>query len=276
MKTIFLLCLLITWQMVTAQSTSLPVYPQHRSLGVEIGFNQLRLLDRNTSSLVYRGNIPTLGFFYEGTKNGNSFLSSLRFGRGSFFSEAYPDRIIKFRNQDAHGHVDSVSVPMRGTNTLAQLSLGYLRQIGQGHDLQPSVGAIISDDLYYPQGFVQPGLMNLASLSPALQLNYVPAERHFFSLRIQVPLVNLVSRSTYNNSVSQPVDGKAVGFFDQGTAWRTPVKHRQIDLSAGWSMRLGDHFRSGLQYRLRLLKNTAPRDLTIAQNELSLRLQMAR
>lgn len=277
MKLTLLLGLLLVVQLGRAQvpaSTEVPT--RQRVFGVQLGINHLRVLDRNTSSLVYTGYLPGVQLHYEGLKNGNRIRAQFRVNRGAFYAEAYPNRTIAFRTEDVYGKIDSVLVPVRGTNTLLGLSLAYSRQIPVTEQLNLDLGAELADDLYYPQGFVQPGLMNMMTLGPHLQMSYAPKNRHLFTVGISVPLVALVSRSNYNNTVSQPHDPRVVGFFDKGTRWDSLGEHRQIDLLLGYQWQMGHQLNSGLHYRYRILKNESPRDLTIQQNELALSIQFVR
>lgn len=249
---------------------------RHQVLSFKLGLNQLKVLDRNTSSLVYTGRLPSLGIGYEGLENHNRLSGDLQISRGSFFAEAFPERFIRFRNEDIYGHVDSVLVSTRGTNTTARLSLAYSRQIQSSGKVRYDLGAKVADDLYYPQGFVQPGLMNVVSLSPLAQMEYLAGTRSFFTVGVSIPLLALVSRSTYSNTVSQPHDNRIIGFLDQGTRWTSIGSHRQIDLTATVHQRLGSRWRGGLHYNFRLLKDNYPRDLTLTKNELALSLQIVR
>lgn len=274
MKTYLLTALLFVGQFLAAQTSENQMPSFFHAFGLQLGFNRMHTLDRNSSALVYQGNLPTLGLHYEASGKSGRFLADLKIGRGSYFSEQYPQRRVRFQQEDIYGKIDSVSVPMRANNTLARISLGYLGHLHQTGSMNYQIGGILSNTLYYPQGFLQPGLMNVASLSPALNMDYHLEKRHFLSLRLVVPILNLVSRSTYNNSVSQPVDNKLVGFFDQGTRWSSLDKHREIQIEASYHFRLTDHWRSGLFYNFSILRNTTPRTLTMTQSELGLSLQI--
>jgi hypothetical protein len=276
MRPLVLIIALFTLTMAGAQSPENQMPGRPGGFGFRLGFNRLQVLDRNTSALIYRGNIPTLGISYRKFANGNNWYGGITVGRGSFFSRDFPDRAIRFRNEDVYGHVDSVSVNMRATNTLFGLNLGYLRDIDPAGPTRYQVGGEVSDNLYYPQGFVQPGLMNVASFSPSVGMEFQPTDRQYFSLKVTVPIFSLVSRSTYNNSVSQPVDKRVIGFLDQGSYWASMAKHREIKIGAAFHFKTGNRWMSGLHYDFRILKNTTPRDLTMTQSEIGLSMQMIR
>ncbi|MCB0632714.1 MAG: hypothetical protein R2824_35475 [Saprospiraceae bacterium] len=277
MKTfIVLLFTLFSIQATIGQNNEPLESTRYGGFGLRLGFNRIHVLDRNNSALLYQGNVPTLSLNYQHVNSGNRWLGELTLGRGSYFSRDFPDRVIQFRNKDVYGHVDSVSVPMRANNTLMKLSLGYLRDIDPAGPLRYQIGGQVSDALFYPQGFVQAGLMNVASVSPMAGMAFQPNDRQYLSLRITVPVFSLVSRSTYNNSVSQPIDNKLVGFFDQGSYWASFSKHREIKIGAAFHFRMGNRWMSGLHYDFRILKNTYPKDLTITQSEVGLSMQMVR
>lgn len=277
MKFNFLLVLLLLFQLGRAQTpTESGVGDQYRLFSFQLGVKHLRVLDRNVSGLVHTGYLPTFSIGYEGLKNNNRIQGNLQLARGGFYAESFPNRSLIFKTEDIYGNIDSVTVPMRGTNTLAGLSLAYSRRVHFGDQMGLDLGAVLADDLYYPQGFVQPGLMNVASLSPKVDLTYAPQMQHVFSIGISVPLLTLVSRSTYNNSVSQPHDARAIAFFDQGTRWSSLESHRQIDLRLAYQWRMGSHLSSSVRYHFRMLKNDLPRSLSLRQNELALGIQIIR
>ncbi len=59
---LFLLLSLIALQRPAAQGNSDAFFTTRRNaLGLRLGFNRLDLLDRNSSALIYRGNIPVVG-----------------------------------------------------------------------------------------------------------------------------------------------------------------------------------------------------------------------
>lgn len=274
MKTFVLLISLFTLQVAISQTEPPLSMNRHEGFGLRLGFNRLHVLDRNTSALLYRGNIPTLNLNYQAAGQRHRWQGELKVGRGSYFSEAYPSRVIQFRNEDVYGKVDSVAVPMRANNSLLALSVGYWRKPASDGSMEYEWGGQLSNQLFYPQGFVQAGLMNVASLSPSLGMAYKASHRQFFSLRIMIPILSLVSRSTYNQSVSQPADKKLVGFFDQGTYWAAPARHREVKLAAAFHFKTGSRWMSGFHYDFHLLKNTQPRELTITQSELGLSMQL--
>ena len=270
----FLLLSLIALQRPAAQGNPDAFFNTRRNaLGLRLGFNRLNLLDRNSSALIYRGNIPMVGIEYQTYGENGYFIANLQAGNGSFFTKNHPGRTIYFMSQDVHGHVDTVAVPVRGSSTLSRLELGYLRKLNPGSDLEVAAGGMFSDEFYYQQGFVTPGLMNVAAISPALRMSWMNDSRYFVSVGISVPLVAAVSRSAWHNSVSQPGGSKAGGFFKQGTRVEDYSGHRQVRFTASVHRKLGNRWLAGLNYDLRTLKNSSPRELRATQHELSMSMQ---
>lgn len=246
---------------------------RRNALGLRLGFNRMAVLDQNTSSLVYRGNIPMVGLEYQAYEENGYLIARLQLGHGSFSSKSYPGRTISFLSQNVRGEIDSVNVPMSGTNTLARLEFGYLQKINPGNQLELAAGGIASNELFYPQGFTMPGLMNVAALSPAVQLSYLTDAKSFFSIGFTVPLVSAVSRSAYHNSVSLPSGSKVGGFFKQGSTVQGFNQHRQMKIAAVWHYRVGSRWLAGLHYDFRALRNAKPRELNAVQHELSISMQ---
>jgi hypothetical protein len=244
-----------------------------KSFGIRLGFKQISLLDRNTSSLIYRASVPVLGFEFRKTKGSGYFLADIQSGRGAFFPKKYPDRQINFLEEDVSGEVKSVMVPMRGTTSIAHLKLGYLHRVNHGENADWYLGAIMSDEMSYQQGFVTPGLMNIASASPITEVRIHPGNRTFVNLSVAIPIASLTTRSAYHNSVSLPTTKKFAGFWANGTRFESLSQHRQINISASVYRHLGDHFQAGFQYQFAALKNQYPRVLKKMENEFSLTLR---
>ena len=119
----FLLLSLIALQRPAAQGNPDAFFNTRRNaLGLRLGFNRLNLLDRNSSALIYRGNIPMVGIEYQTYGENGYFIANLQAGNGSFFTKNHPGRTIYFMSQDVHGHVDTVAVPVRGSSTLSRLA----------------------------------------------------------------------------------------------------------------------------------------------------------
>lgn len=271
--TLGLLVVLMRPPAAAQENAPLSFSSRQQTLGVRLGFNRLTMLDRNTSGLLYGGTIPMLGVNYQRQSEKGVFHMKLQGGRGGLFAQNYPDRSIRFLEQDVYGHTDTITVPMRGNSALARFELGYFRQIDTGNHLRWAAGGLVANETFYQQGFVTPGIMNTATVSPAVQMAWNGGNGYFLSVGISVPVAALVSRSTYHNSVSLPEAGKIEGFFRQGTKVASLGTHRQVKFSAALHHKLGDRWLAGLEYDLRLLKNTYPRPLSIMQHEVGMSFQ---
>lgn len=271
--TLWLLAALTGPPAAAQENVPLSFSGRQQTLGVRLGFNRLTMLDRNTSSLLYAGNIPMLGVNYQRQNENGVFHLKLQGGRGGFFAQNHPDRSIRFLEQDVYGHTDTITVPMRGNSTLARLELGYFRKIDAGEHLRWAAGGLVSNETFYQQGFITPGIMNVATVSPAVQMAWNGGGDYYLSVGIAAPIAALVSRSAYHNSVSLPDAGKIEGFFRQGTKVASLGTHQQVKFSAALHHKLGDRWLAGLEYDFRLLKNTYPRPLSIMQHEVGMSFQ---
>lgn len=267
----FSLLLLFIGQEISAQE--FPSFSTHRNaLGLRVGLNHLAMLDRNSSSLIYQGNLPVFGIDYQAFEENSYLTARLKAGRGSFYSKTYPNRTITFKSENIYGEVDTVSVPMRGTSTLGKFELGYLRKLNPKSQMEWAAGGLLSNEAYYQEGFTTPGLMNVASFSPAIQATWWESN-YFLSVNVSVPLVALVSRSAWHNSVSQPNGKKLKGFLQQGTELETWEKHRQVRFSAALQRKMGDRWLAGLHYDFLAAKNSTPKELRLSQHEFSMSMQ---
>ena len=211
---------------------------------VTAGVSPYLVFDQAASPFVYRTNLYQAGFQFrrEGAKQ--VWDLSLRGGFGSSKSMGTGHREIRFMGRDIHGVTDTFDVVVGG-----QLLRGTL-EAGWAYRLSPSlaVGLRAGDELYYAQGFVYPGLMNLAYLAPQLDYARTLGEKHRVSARVAVPVLALINRPSYHGSVSLPETGQAGGFFRQNFSVNTVNRFQRASLELAYQYRISGRISLGLGY----------------------------
>jgi hypothetical protein len=197
--------------------------------------------------------------------------AELRGGWGSLHAAGQRRRIVRFLDEDFSGAIDTVDVPV--TVGMAPLSFGLtaLRSVTPADArLRVAAGGSLRDDWFFSTGFVRPGLMHAATLSPTVALDYGRDDLPLrFELGVSVALVAWRTRMPYHGSVSLPGSTPTGGLFQLGSAWRLPDSYRAWSAYAGLRYRLGEHWQLGLQYTCQRRHDTRPRPLDVQQQGLT-------
>lgn len=271
MKKIFLMTLL--WSFLQQPFLTRAGIPDGHSLQLEAGYKSLLVADQNVTTLLYQGKLPAFSFAYHGRKHRSIWWVSLDAAIGGYRAKYHPGRSISFVEEDTHGETDTITVPMDGNMKMARLGLGYLQQLGKETlKVRPALGVSLNEDIWYPQGFVTPGQMSLTTLSLEFRLEYTPAEKHEISGGLSLPVVGVITRMPYHNTVSLPGESKMGGFFRQGTDFRMLNSFQQVEGSLGYHYRLRERLGIGTSYGMTWTHITKPLPLYALQHTLLLNL----
>ena len=241
-----------------------------QALGLTIGYRLSTILDQNTSRLVYKSSQTKLGLSWQKNNDKYYYSGRVEVVRGNLTARKYPDRSITFLEEDVHDNLTETEVPMSGNLSTIGISLAYLRNLNPGHKLSPFVGAQLSEEANYSQGFVTPGLMNSISFAPAIDVQYRASEKSYLYLGITIPIASVITRSAYHNSVSLPEAKKLAGFWKNGTQFESMESHREMNIRAGYGLQIGKKMYGGLEYTFRSLNNRSPRILGRLDHEVNL------
>jgi hypothetical protein len=245
--------------------------PSGGIFGITLGFQQFTMRDEAATALAYKGNFPTLGLHW--TNNAPNFLweANLQGSYGKFAPENFPSRNLIFLERKLDGSIDTVLVQANGTHLMLKGDFGFYKKqsFGRSEDAFWATGLRVSEEVYYPQGFVSPGLSSVASLAPQAMVGFGNAEKGMFTMGIVIPIASLVTRLPYHQTVSQPEASSGTkSFFNYNTEIRSVNKHQEIKFRAGYQYRLSNHLIGGLHYEFAWLKDTDPRPLFMRSNTL--------
>lgn len=251
---------------------TLPLWGQtpQTTLRVQAGMSPYWVYDEAASPLIYRTNIFQAGVQLRREGEKSRFDAGLRGGYGSSFARNMDFREIRFVHQDIHetNHVTHVTV--KGSLLQGRAHFGWAYRLNQ----RLAVGLEAADELYYSQGFVTPGLMNLAYLAPRVDYDLVSAEKHKLQARVTVPVLALINRLPWHGSVSVPEKGQAGGFFSQNFSVNSLGSFQRASLELDYQWRLSQRLSLGVDWSvffmhhddlstLRAVKQSALATLTI-------------
>lgn len=244
--------------------------PPKFQLGVQLGLSTFSVVDEAVSPLLYQGRYRRVGLQFLYTSERSRIALNLQGNLGSYQPATYGDKYIYFKELQADGSIKETRISLQAPIISPVVQLGYWHRLGGAGKLQVSAGAMLSEQLLYPQGFVQAGLMNLLALSPQLRLTYAPAVRHQFEANVSTALVGLVTRPPYHGTLSQPNENLEQAFLKHNTRWQTVDKLNLVQAEVTYQYRMGLRTTAVASYQLSWLREKAPRPLTMAESAYNL------
>lgn len=180
------------------------IKPSGSALGITLGYRFLSLRDEAASAASYRGNLPTFGLSWTNNTPGTLWEANLQGSYGKFYPKNFPTRDIIFLERKLDGSLDTIHVQANGTHLMLKADVGFYSKQNFNENAFWAVGARVSEALYYPQGFVSPGLANVASVSPQALAGIGNWDKGMLTVGVVIPIANIVTRMPYHQSISQP------------------------------------------------------------------------
>jgi hypothetical protein len=242
--------------------------PQH-TLDVSLGYSDYGVADRAATALVYRGTVGTGQLAYAGERPHLRWRAALGFGLGPYFAAHQTDRAAVFGTVAVDGSTEAVSVPMRGRVLVPAASVGLDGKWSFGR-LTLLAGGTLDYEIFYPQGFVSPGLMQSLAVRPALRVRVDPSAAHRIDAGVSTPIVAWIVRMPYHQSVSVPGHSPVGGLVRMGSKLQGPASMQGVSVDVGYRYRLNPRVGLTARYRMAWLRNEAPRLLLRAEQQLLL------
>ncbi|HEX8039344.1 MAG TPA: hypothetical protein VF490_09335, partial [Chryseosolibacter sp.] len=244
-----MICLAVAGMAQAQDYQKRPWMPLENRIGVAMGIGSLTYLDKNTSPLIYRSQPKNLRLFYNLETNHFLFSMDLDLKVGGNAPKYSPERTMFFREEDLSGNTEDKKFPAGGSFLAGRVSMGAFYKISstQESTFKVAVGGRIMNELFYPRGWTVGGLMNALSLSPEALTQHRVDEHHSFTASVRIPLVALVARPPYDNTVSAP-DKSAAGGFLGHSSWVGPSKYLAPALGISYNYQINQKWGAGLNY----------------------------
>ncbi|EMR02824.1 hypothetical protein [Cesiribacter andamanensis] len=268
--TILLVCGYLLMVSGYAQEKADYFLPPKFQVGVQLGLSTFSMVDRAVSPLLYQGRYRQVGLQLLYTGNRSRVELSLQGKLGNFAPAAHRGKNVYFRELQEDGSIRETAVPLQGGMLAPAVKLGYWHRLGSPHALQVSAGAVLSEQLLYPQGFVQPGLMNVLALSPQLRLTYAAATRHQFEANVAAAALGLVTRPPYHGTLTQPNENLEQAFLKHNTRFQTLDKLKLLQAELQYQYRMGLRTTAVASYQLSWMREKEPRPLSLAESAYNL------
>lgn len=243
--------------------------PAIYELGISLGLNQWQTLDKNASPLPYKSTQKDLGLHFKYYRQHSLFTVGLRGAIGRIQPAGIAGRQVHFDEIDDGGNKTTISVPANGNLLSLKFDLGYRYIFNpENRRNQYGIGVTISDELYNPNGFTRPALMNIASVNPSVYYEHFFSADHQFHINASVPVYALVTRMPYDNTVSLPGKSPIEGLFSKGTVSSSWQNYKATDVSIGYKGRISESLKGGFDYIYQWKSIKEPKTLKMQNNVL--------
>lgn len=248
--------LLVLTAMAQAQ---MPAY-KRRAVGLSLGWQNFKMLDRHASPLPYGTNsiFPKVGLSYSRKTNRSDFSIEVAGATGQLLPKRFGQRSYKTRFSDKDSFQYKISSPFYNANIKAS----YFRNITSlsTSEVKYWVGGVLNESAYYGDAVANfPWTINAADLSPAFKVTYTPSFQHSIGIQVDIAAFAVVTRSIYALFPKTNKDKNAVAFFKQGTKTAMPDKYRKANLQLTYQYQVARKFAVGAAYGMKWMRYNQPK-----------------
>lgn len=234
--------------------------PLESRIGMAVGIGSISYQDSNSSPLIYKASPKKVKFFYHLESNDFLFTVDLAFQAGKNGPKGLRDRVLFFQEEDYKGKTEDKKFPAGGSLLGGNLTLGAYYKISstQESTCKVAVGAKVSEELFYPQGWTSAGIYNALALSPSAMVFHRFDQTHSVSAGVSMPILAKLTRLPYDNTVSKPEKNTLAGFFTNAK-WAGPAKYLGPSIELGYQYHPSSRWGAGLQYEMATRRIPEPR-----------------
>jgi hypothetical protein len=258
-------------------SASLSAQQQHHfRLGAS--FQRTRMVDKQASPLAYESSGKTFSFGYTRYDGKGRFDVGLNGSLGDFFPSGFAGRKFYNPGYNADGSPKRDSFPMIGNLYSGRLSVGYAKRLSalvtdKKLLREPAgyAGLSLNNQLFYSDNIVRSGWINTATVNADYFQELRAGRKHFFELKLSIPLFGAATRLPYHKTVSTArPEGNLKTLFRQGTHFASVFDLQNVNLSFDYRYALSKRFDLGLQYSGQWLRYSREQPVTLFQDNIGL------
>lgn len=251
---------------------------QEKKFTLGLGYQRTWMVDKQASPLKYQTSEKTILLGFDRTGSKGVFSAQLNGALGSFFPTGFRNRQMydPGYNNDGTPKKDSFSIP--GTLYNGRIKLAYLRQTASGYNVigkgklysHNYWGASLNNQLFYSDNIVRTGWLNSASFNAEYLHTAVLNTKHFFSVRVSIPLFAQNSRLPYSNTISSSTgESNIKTFFRQGSRFAWLARFQNVQVDAAYEYSLSKRLSMGVRYFGQWLHYSKEKPINIIQNNIA-------
>lgn len=112
----------------------------------------------------------------------------------------------------------------------------------------------------------------MADLAPAFQVGFLPVNNHSLTLRVDLSVLGAITRPDYALFPKSNKDKNVPAYFKQGTQLASVDKFQKVGFRIGYQYQAGRHFAAGVEYRLKWMHYSLPKDIRAADKHFDVKL----
>jgi hypothetical protein len=239
------------------------------------GYQRTSMVDEQASPLKYQSSEKTflLNYLHEGKKG--KLNAQLNGAFGNFFPTGFQNRVWYDPGYKNDGSAKKDSNLLIGQLYHANLNVGYAKKIGTGHFLgneavtKTYAGASLNDQLFYSDNIVRMGWLNAATVNADFSHSISYQTKHFFLLKVSIPIFGMNSRLPYHNTISSSTpEGNIKTFFKNGSRFAWLADFQNVQLSASYEYAVSKKLAFGVHYSGQWLRYIHEKPITLLQNNI--------
>ena len=252
---------------------------QQKKFTIGLGYQRTWMVDKQASPLKYQTSEKTVLLAYDHTGTSGVFSAQVNGALGSFFPTGFRGRQMYNPGYNDNGTPRKDSFYIPGTLYNARIKISYLRQTTNGYNIigkeklysHNYFGASLNNQLFYSDNIVRTGWINAASINGEYLHTAILNTKHFFSLKISIPLFGQNSRLPYHNTISSSSgESNVKTFFKQGSSFAWLANFQNIQLDAGYEYSINSRICMGIRYFGQWLHYTREKPINIIQNNIGI------
>lgn len=242
------------------------------TIGVSIGWQQLKFNDQLASPLTYKGMVhPTFGLNYTRQSDHTFLKIKAAGGIGTANPQRFGDRdyMTLINGQDSFQYKISsafINANIEGT---------FMKRINPTHpgNFAYWVGGTVNEQAYYADEVANfPWVINTIDLAPSFKLDYAINPKQSITLKIDFASIGVITRSVYSLFAKSSKDKNVPAFFKQGTRIASVNKYQRVNLELDYKYYASNRVIIGGTYSAKWFHYTYPMDLKGMDNRFNINL----
>ena len=242
-------------------------------IGLDLGYNSFSVLDKSSSPLIQHGDLLKLQLLFR-RETPQYFLNiALSGSAGPYFSARFPNRTMRFREEDVFGNTADTSLSIRGLLLLPTFSAQFLSKPSalQTDKWEVMAGGGLHFQLPFPIYPLFAGLASIGDLYANGGVRYRINERNSFYGNLQIPLLLVMTRFPYYNTPVQPESDTFGSFYRLGTRLTSIHEVQSVRANLSYEFNTRGRVSWGVNWEGEWLRDSYGHFYSFGKNQLSLR-----
>lgn len=239
---------------------------------LELGYQNTRMLDRNTSPLIYTANTGSIGFQFRKIKDNKMWTINSAISIGSNQSKRFGKRTVNvFDPFNIYGNRDTTIYDLNPSLSFIHSKLSFSYQWRIGTKKAPLfLGGEIKDEFTYSALAGDVWFFNQLSLSPTFEIHLFEKKSSQITANFSLPLVSYILRQPYTLDPSLPIQSYFLANLKTGSSVVTINKFQQLNFKTGYNFTFKSEDKFGVSYQFIWLNvsNLEDRNLKLYSNSL--------